>query len=130
MNILKDSLETCDKELYDLIDTPTEYMIINQITYPKYLEYTKESIINKWVNGNEKNEEEIINIIFNYLIEKIQEFLDNYDKKHNNKHKKEKEIVTTSSTTEDSTNDSEESYKLVENVDPRSVTPISDFFTQ
>ena len=47
-----------------------------------------------------------------------------------NKHKKEKEIATTSSTTEDSTNDSEESYKLVENVDPRSVTSISDFFTQ
>jgi len=118
------------KELYNLIDTSTESMIINQITFPKYLEYTKESIINKWVNGNENNEEEIINIVFNYLIEKIQQFLDNYDKKRDNNHKKNKDDVLSSSTSENSSSNSEESFKIVENVDPSSVTSISDFFTQ
>ena len=112
------------KELYDLIDTPTESLIINKLIYPHYLEYTQESIINKWINGNEKNLNEIIDITFNYLIENIQKYLDNYDK--NKKYIKKEKILSSSTTSEEMPDE----FLIAENVDPKSIVSAKKFFSQ
>jgi hypothetical protein len=64
-----------NRELFELIDTPTELLIINKIIYPNYLEYVKESTINKFINGNDIDSTEIFNMTFDYLIAFIQNYL-------------------------------------------------------
>lgn len=66
-----------------ILDTPTEQLIINQITYPHYLDYIKESKIDKWLNANELTEDEIYDQSFSYLMYAISEFIKtNSDKIH------------------------------------------------
>ena len=57
-------------ELYKLIETPTEMLMINKHIFPDYLDYTKNSTINKFMNGNEKNSEEVFDEVFDWLMER------------------------------------------------------------
>lgn len=59
------------EELFKLIETPTESIMINKHIFPDYLEYTKNSIINKFLNGNERKDEEVFNELFDWLMEGI-----------------------------------------------------------
>jgi len=76
---LTDNKET-NNELFKLIGTPTELLIVNKLIYPNYLTYVRESVINKFINGNEITEDEIFDIMFDYLIEFIQNYLSRYNK--------------------------------------------------
>lgn len=58
-----------------ILDTPTEQLMINQITYPHYLDYLKESKIDKWLNANELSDDEIYDQAFNYLMYAINEYI-------------------------------------------------------
>jgi adenylate kinase family enzyme len=64
--------EDC-KESFELINTDTEKLIINQLTYPYYLESMKRQTINKFLNANELNNDAIYDEAFDYVIEKIKE---------------------------------------------------------
>lgn len=72
------------KELQEYVNTPTESLMINQITYPHYMEYLKQSKIDKFININPKNNgefpehDEIYNDVLDYLFNSIQKYLDNY----------------------------------------------------
>lgn len=84
---IKNNPEKC-KELLSFVDTPTETLIINTITYPHYLKYLKESKIDKFVNANELTENQIYDQTVDFLFFKIQEYLDKYNEKiqKSNKH--------------------------------------------
>jgi len=69
------------KDLFELIDTPTESLTINKLIYPHYLDYTQKSIINKFLNGNEFNGDELFDEAFDYLIENIQTYLKRQNKR-------------------------------------------------
>lgn len=68
-------------ELLKILDTPFENMIINQITYPHYLKYIEESKIDKFINSKELSFDNIYDQITDYLFNKIQEYLNEYNKK-------------------------------------------------
>jgi thymidylate kinase len=75
------------KELFKLLDTPFENMIINQITYPHYLKYLEESGKNiKYINtrnseGIDLTIDQVYDQTTDYLFNRIQEFLNDYNKK-------------------------------------------------
>lgn len=63
------------EEEYKLIDTPTEKLKMNQVIYPYYIESTKKSKINKFVNMNTMTDDEAYDDIFNVLIKFISDYL-------------------------------------------------------
>lgn len=106
-NYIKDHKEDC-ADLYELLDTPFEHMIVNQITYPHYLKYMEESDKNiKYINtknldGNYLSIDQIYDQAFDYLINKVQEYINEYNRKllenkqidnHNKPEKKYKDSV-------------------------------------
>jgi hypothetical protein len=75
-------IENPDKceELVKLVNTPTEMLMINQITYPHYLKYLEESKIDKFINMKEITHDQSYDQAVDYLFKKIQDFLDEYNK--------------------------------------------------
>lgn len=63
------------KEEFKLIDTTTEKLKMNLLVFPYYLEATKNSKINKFLNINELNDEQIYEDVFDSLINFIQKYL-------------------------------------------------------
>ena len=63
------------EEEYKLIGTPIEKLKMNQIIYPYYIESTKKSKINKFVNMNTMTDDEAYNDIFNVLVKFISDYL-------------------------------------------------------
>lgn len=59
-----------------------ESLIVNQVTYPHYLEYLKISKIDKFINSKDMTLDQIYDETLNYLFNKIQQFLDEYNEKH------------------------------------------------
>lgn len=58
-----------------------ESVIVNQVTYPHYLEYLKTSKIDKFINAKDMTPETIYDETVNFLFFKIQQYLDEYNKK-------------------------------------------------
>jgi len=58
-------------------DEEKELQIMNKIIYPRYMKYLEEESkkINKFLNANKKNEEELINEAFGYIMNFVQEKL-------------------------------------------------------
>lgn len=77
-NYIKRNTEKC-KELSEHLDTPTELLIINKITYPHYLEYNEKSKIDKYINAHELTTDQIYDQATDYLFNKIQAFLTEYN---------------------------------------------------
>ena len=67
-------------ELTQYIDTPTELLIINKITYPHYLEYLALSKFDKIFDATDIDIDNIYDGVFDFLIDSIKSFL----KKHKN----------------------------------------------
>ena len=55
-------------------------LMINQITYPHYIKYLEESKVDKFINMKEITREQAYNQIIDYLLKKIQDYLDEYNK--------------------------------------------------
>jgi len=60
---------------YNELNTPTESMKMNKILYPAYLKYNKSMVINKYMNVNDLDQNQIYDSSFNYLIQEIEKFL-------------------------------------------------------
>jgi tRNA A37 threonylcarbamoyladenosine biosynthesis protein TsaE len=58
-----------------VIDTPTETLLINQITFPYYSKYIEQSKIDKWLNANELSADVIYDNAFSYIISRIMGFI-------------------------------------------------------
>lgn len=61
--------------------TQIEAQYLNQVTFPHYLKITEESKIDKYINANEKNEEEINDDAFGYMMFMIGKWIGEYNKK-------------------------------------------------
>jgi uridine kinase len=70
-----------DTKLKELNDSHIDLMILNQITFPHYINYNEKSKINKFLNANEHTSEELFDISYEYMIEEIQKFINEYNKK-------------------------------------------------
>jgi len=68
------------EELVQFVHTPTEMLMINQITYPHYMEYLKESKIDKFIDMREMNNDQVYEQIETYLLNSIQKYLDEFNK--------------------------------------------------
>lgn len=75
--------EESHKEEFDLIGSQTEKLIMNQLIYPYYLESIKKSTINKFINLNNKDDEQAYDETFDYLINQIEGYLYKGQKKNN-----------------------------------------------
>lgn len=63
-------------EEYKLIDSVTEKLKINQLIFPYYLDVTKRSKINKFININEiQGDDDITDIVFDNIISFVQEYI-------------------------------------------------------
>lgn len=71
---IKNNPDKC-KELIKFVDTPTEHAIINRIVFPHYQKYLEQSKIDKYINGNELNIDEMYDAATNFLFNKINEKL-------------------------------------------------------
>ncbi|ARF09549.1 uridine kinase [Indivirus ILV1] len=63
------------KEEFSIIGTQTEKLKMNQLIYPYYLESTKKSKINKFINITNMTDDEVYDKAFEYLIDFIEDFL-------------------------------------------------------
>jgi len=70
-----------DTKLKELKDSHIDLMILNQITFPHYISYNEKSKINKFLNANENTSEQLFDISYDYMIEEIQKFINEYNKK-------------------------------------------------
>lgn len=68
------------KEEYKLVDTQTEKLIMNKLIYPYYLESIPKSKINKFINLNNTDDDQVYDIAFEALIDVINKFLQAKDK--------------------------------------------------
>jgi hypothetical protein len=75
---VKENQERCEK-LNDL-----EALIVNQITYPWYLKYLEESKIDKYINSKEMTLDQVYDECCTFLFFRIQQWLDEYNKKITN----------------------------------------------
>jgi len=117
-----------NKELFELIDTPTESLIINKLIYPHYIEYTQASTITKYINTHDIDYNEVFDQTFDYLIFVVQKYLEQnhnhsasmHNKQQNNKqeHTKQKYDKKSPKSSSDSSTSSEEPYILA-TVDPK-----------
>ena len=62
-------------EEFKIIGTPTEKLKMNQLIFPYYLESTKNSKINKFINITNMKAEEIYNEAFDIIVDFIEDFL-------------------------------------------------------
>lgn len=63
------------KEEFDIIGTSTEKLKMNQLIYPYYLESTKKSKVDKFINITTMTDDEVYDIAFKHLIDFIEDFL-------------------------------------------------------
>ena len=114
------------KDKYSELDENTVKLIMNQFSYPYYLDTVKRSTINKFLNTNKLNKNDLYNMTFDIIMEFVFKFL--------YKDRKEKPMYTSSeiiekNTTIDSDNEesdeSDESEKL-ENFDESGQSEDSD----
>lgn len=66
-------------KLYEIQGKPIELMILNQITFPHYLKYLESSKVDKFLNSNEESIEKLYDISFDYMIERIQQYLNSHN---------------------------------------------------
>ena len=78
-----------NKELFELIDTPTESLIINKLIYPHYIEYTQASTITKYINTHEIDYNGVFDQAFDYLIFVVQRYLEQHHNHSTGMHKQE-----------------------------------------
>lgn len=78
-DFIKNNPDKC-AELIQYLDTPTETLIINHVTYPHYLEYSQKSKIDKYINSKDITIDQIYDQTTDYLFYKIQEYLNQHDK--------------------------------------------------
>lgn len=107
------------KNLLEHLTPQLESAMINQITYPHYLKYLEESKIDKYINAKEFSIETAIektyDQIFDYLINKINDFLTEYDKHDHGKSINNKSNDTTYNKTKTtSSKDDDDSSNKVE----------------
>lgn len=69
------------RELYLIKGTPTETLVLNELTYKHYNDAIKKSNINKFFNINNKTIDELYDQVFDYIIRYIQQSLEKYNKK-------------------------------------------------
>lgn len=103
---IKNNPEKC-KSLVEHLNTSMEAAIINKTTYPHYLDYLQKSKIDKYINANELTLDVVYDNTSNFLFNKINEFLNNYNKNiiSNN---------TNTTNTTNSTDDSDNSDKKID----------------
>lgn len=65
------------EEEFNQIDKPIEKLKMNQLIYPYYLESTKNSKVNKFINVNTINNDQTYDIAFDALIEFVNQYLYN-----------------------------------------------------
>lgn len=76
----KEFIESAEnKEKYEDIKG-MENVIVNQITYPHYLEYLKKSKIDKFINSKDMSQDQIYDESANFLFFKIEQYLEEYNK--------------------------------------------------
>lgn len=63
------------EEEYKLIGTPVEKLKMNQLIYPYYLDSTKKSKINKFINMTTMTDEQVYDDAFDKIVAFIQEYL-------------------------------------------------------
>jgi tRNA A37 threonylcarbamoyladenosine biosynthesis protein TsaE len=61
--------------------TATEKYIFNDITYPHYIKIVGDSKIDKFINTNDMNQEQVKDSAFSYLMNVIEKWLADYNKK-------------------------------------------------
>ena len=62
-----ESTKNCN-DAKKILDTKSEWLILDKITFPHYNEYLKESKIDKYLNSNELTPEQIYDSAYSYLI--------------------------------------------------------------
>lgn len=75
-----------------------ESVIVNQVTYPHYLEYLKTSKIDKFINAKDMTLDQIYDETASFLFFKIEQYLDEYNKKLAGNKRTEKEDKSSEST--------------------------------
>lgn len=83
--IIESSEETTEKSRTQDVDTSIVAAIVNQITYPHFLEYTQKSKIDKFVNAKDLNKDQIYDQVADFLFFKINENLQEKDGRTINK---------------------------------------------
>lgn len=63
------------KEDYNLVGSQVEKLKMNQLIFPYYLESTKKAKINKFLNINEMNNDNVYDVAFDSIIEMINKYL-------------------------------------------------------
>jgi uridine kinase len=89
-----------------------EGVIVNQITYPHYLEYLKTSKIDKFINSKDMTLDQIYDETTNFLFFKIEQYLEEYNKKivGNKRSEKDESSDSLGSTSEKSIDSDEEVF--------------------
>lgn len=123
---IKNNPDTCEK-LIKFVDTPTEHAIINKIVFPHYQKYLEQSKIDKYINANELDVNEVYDAASSFLFNKINERLKTLVKQPNSKEiidsTDDKTNDKTDDTTDDKTND--ESDKKID-IDEMSIETETD----
>ena len=71
---LEKNKEEYSKE-YELMGTPTEKLVMNQLIFPYYLEAIKKAKVNKFININELSDDQVYDNAFDVLISFIKQYL-------------------------------------------------------
>ena len=73
--------ENMCKEIFPILDTPDELLLINSVVYPHYTKYLELSKIQKFLNGNNLSKEQMYDQTFEFLIEQVKNKIDKYNEK-------------------------------------------------
>lgn len=108
-------------EKYEEMNSGKLKLIFNQLSYPYFLNSAQVSTINKFINATEMSNEQIYDIIFDYLIQDIEKKVYNIPKKTINKilyeKKKQKKYKIDENKEDDEADDEEEDYEEDEDKD-------------
>lgn len=81
-NLKKNPDKGGNAKLVELIDTPTESLMINKVIFPNYLQNVEKSNINKFINANEMSADDIYDDLFDYLLNSmVMPYINRYNKK-------------------------------------------------
>lgn len=97
---IKKHPEKCE-DMIKILNTPTEFILVNQIVYPQYLNNIEKSKVSKYLNANILNDDQIYDGATDYLFAMIQRFLDSYTRQHSSS-----SFSSSSSPTSDTTSSS------------------------
>ena len=92
-------------EEYKQIDTPTEKLKMNQLIFPYYLETVKKMKVNKFINIESLTDEKLYDVVFDYLVSSIEEYLYKGRKKEQLRPNKNRPVAKTTNTEESNTTD-------------------------